>query len=216
MHSVSSTLWSVMRMPMFLSFSFQTILDVFDGNGVDAGKGFVEHNEFGRDGQAARNFRTSALAAGETVAIVFTHLFQTKLLDEAFEHVTLLLLRLARHFKHRGDVVFDAHFAKHRSLLGQIAYAGTGPFVDRKFGDFFVVEKDFAAIGYDESGGHIKRRGFAGTVGAQKPDNLALFDVKRHAVDHGAFAVPLNQALSAEHLTLRLYVFCCGVGVHKW
>ena len=97
----------------------------------------------------------------------------------------------------------------------QIAYAGPGPFVDGIFGNLFVVEKDFAAIGHDEAGGHVKRRGLAGAVGSQQSDNLALLDVERHAVDHGAFTVALDQPLCAEHLALRLYNLFCGVGVHK-
>ncbi len=66
MDRVSSTLWSVMRMPMFLFLEpGYDGLDLFYGNGVNAGKGFVEQYEVGVYGQGARYFGAPAFATGE-------------------------------------------------------------------------------------------------------------------------------------------------------
>ena len=69
MLSVSCTLWSVIRIPMFLIFQFpDNVLDIFHGNRVYSGKRFVKHDKFRVDGQTAGNFRTAAFTSGELVS----------------------------------------------------------------------------------------------------------------------------------------------------
>ena len=49
------------------------VLNVLHGNGIDAGKRLVEHDEFGVDGQATGNLGATSFAARELVALVLSH-----------------------------------------------------------------------------------------------------------------------------------------------
>ena len=57
-------------------------LDVFDGNRIDAGEGFVEEEEAGAQGEGAGDLGASPLAAREHVALRGAHALQAKLFDE--------------------------------------------------------------------------------------------------------------------------------------
>ena len=61
------------------------LLDILDGDGVDACEGLVEHDELGLDGQTAGNLRASALTARQLVAFVLAHFLEAELSDEALE-----------------------------------------------------------------------------------------------------------------------------------
>ena len=47
-------------------------------------------------------------------------------------------------------------------------------------------EHDLAGVGLDHAAGHAEAGRLAGAVGAQQPDDLALFDVEIDAVDDAA------------------------------
>ena len=59
------------------------VLYVLYGDGVDARERFVEHDELGVDGEAARYLGAASLAPGELVALVLPYLAETELGNEA-------------------------------------------------------------------------------------------------------------------------------------
>ena len=182
------------------------VLDIFHSDRIDTGKRLVEHDELGVDGQTSGYLRAASLTAGELVALVLAHLVEPEFADQALQLVKLVAMRPAGHFKHRHDIVFHAHFAKHAGLLRQIAYAGTGTFVDGIVGDFFIVDVDVSLVGHHQSGSHIERGGLAGSVGAEQPHDFSLLHIDGHAVGHRAGPVAFHQSFCAQHgpLTARL------------
>ena len=50
------------------------VLNVFNRDGIDPGKGFVEHDKLGIDGQTACDFGTTPLSTGKLVAEILAYL----------------------------------------------------------------------------------------------------------------------------------------------
>src|ERR1700691_828679 len=59
-------------------------LQVENGDGIDAGKRFIEEDESGVDAQASGNLHAPALAAGKSVATILPNVLQTKFIDKFF------------------------------------------------------------------------------------------------------------------------------------
>ena len=68
------------------------VLDVFHGDGVNAGEGFVKKDELGIHGKGAGNLAAAALTAGELDAKGFAHLGEVELVNEALHAGDALLL----------------------------------------------------------------------------------------------------------------------------
>src|SRR6516162_3676809 len=62
-------------------------------------------------------------------------------------------------------------------------------------GDVVAIELDLAAIGLDQAGDHVERRGLTGAVRPQQADRLAAPHVEADAVDHPPSAVGLFKIL---------------------
>ena len=197
---------------VFLFELIDYVLYILDGDGIDSGKGLVEHDELGIDGQATCYLGASSLATGELVAEVFAHFAQAKLGNEAFELVALVLGGGVGHLQYGTDVVFDRQFAKYRWLLCQISYAVTGALIYGKLGDIEVVEVDVSLVGWHESGGHVEGCGLAGTVGPEQTHYLALCDIDRYMIDYRALAIFFYQLVCAQYQWCGL----CGlIVVHR-
>ena len=183
-------------------FRFQAVddaLDVLHGDGVHAGKRFVEHDEPWVDGQAACNLATAALAARQPVAQVFAHLVQVQLGNELLQPLVLLLGGGIGHLQHQANVVLHTQRAEHRGLLRQVANAQLRPLVHGQRGDVHIVEKHPALVGGDQACGHVECGGLAGAVGAEQAHNLALAQLDGHMVHHRALAVLLHQVAGGKH-----------------
>ena len=178
------------------------VLDILYGDGVYAGKGLIEHDKLGVDGQASGYLRAAALASRELVALVAAHLAQTELLDQALQLLQLLLVGEAGHLQHRHDVVLHTHLAKHAGLLRQVADARPGTLVHRIVGYLLIIEIHMALVGNDQPRGHVKRGGLARTVRSQQADNLSLLHIEVHAIGHCPLAVTLHQSLRTEYHSL--------------
>ena len=178
-------------------------LDVLHCRGIHSGEGLIEHDELGVDGQTACYLGASALASREAVTQVLAHLLQAELLNEALQLLLLIVAGLARHLQYAGDVVLHRHLAKHAGLLRQVAYAQTGTFIYRQLGNLFVAQIDVSRVGDDQPGGHVERRGLAGSIGAQQTHNLALMHIETHIAHHRALSVNLHQAFAAQLQMLR-------------
>ena len=172
-------------------------LDVFNGHGVDAGEWFVEHDEFGVDGEAACYLGASAFAAGELVAEVFAYFLEAEFCYEAFEFLALVFGRFSCHLEHGADVVFNGHFAEHGFFLCEVSYSCLGTTVDGVFCDVEVVEEDSSFVGCDKAYGHVECGGFACAVGAEEAYDFALFHIDGDMVGYGALSVFLDEVVGA-------------------
>ena len=172
-------------------------LDVFNGHGVDSGEWFVEHDEFGVDGKAAGNLGASTFAAGELVAEVFAYFLEAEFRNKAFKFFALVFGRFSCHLEHGADVVFNGHFAEYGFFLCEVSDSGLGATVDGIFGDVEVVEEDSSFVGSDKTDGHVERGGFAGSVGAEKAYDFALFHVDGDMVGYGALSVFFYEVVGA-------------------
>ena len=163
-------------------------LDVLDGDRVHAREGFVEQDERRVDGHGARDLRAAAFTARKLDAEALADLLQAELLDQRFDALGLILLRIFGHFEHGAEVVLDRQAAENRRFLRQIAHAHLRALVDRfvgQLGDLSLVvfQKNASFVGLDESHDHIEGRGLARSVGAEQSDDLALIDVDRDVID---------------------------------
>src|SRR5690606_12658413 len=55
------------------------------------------------------------------------------------------------------------------------------------------------AVPRHQSDDHVEGGRLAGTVGSEQADDLAAFHFQRNAVDHGTFAVALDEACCFQH-----------------
>src|SRR5262249_57039664 len=102
------------------------------------------------------------------------------------------------HFEDRADIVFHVEAAKDRRLLRQIADSEPRPLVHRKISNLVAIELDLAALGLDQAGNHVERRGLTRAVGPQQTDRLAAPHVEADPVDHPASAVGLFKIMRGQ------------------
>ena len=171
-------------------------LDILHRNRVNARKGLVEENKLGVDSHRTSNLRTPTLATRELDTFILTHLLQAELLNQFLNPLSLVLLRVARHFEHRTEVVLHRESAKHRRLLCQVAHTHLGAFIDGQFGNLgccavLVFEEDATIVGLHQTHYHIKGSGLTRTVGTQQTYNLALLNINRNVVNNRSTLVLL-------------------------
>ena len=181
------------------------VLDVFNGNRVNASERFVEHDKLRIDSQAAGNLCTTALTTRQLVTIVLAHLVQTELCQQFLQLVlALFLVQFLAHLQYRHDIVFDTHLAEDGCLLRQVADAGTSTLIYWIGGNLLIVQIDVSAVRHHQTGRHIERGGLAGSIGSQQTYNLALLDVEAHAIDHRTLTIAFDQSVCAQlHLLGR-------------
>ena len=88
-------------------------LDVFHGNGVNAGKRLIKHDETRVDREATGNLGAAALTTRQTVTQILAHLLKVELADELLQTVLLLGWREVCHLEDRAYVVFYTQGAEH-------------------------------------------------------------------------------------------------------
>ena len=137
------------------------------------------------------------------------HLLQAELGNKALQLISLIVLGLSCQFQDGGNVVLNTHLAEYAGLLCQIANTYTGTLVYRVGRDLLVINEDLTTIRHHQTCSHIERRSLTRTIRAKQTDNLALLDIKRHIIDHRAFAVGLYQMLGTQHhlILFTHYVF---------
>jgi hypothetical protein len=59
--------------------------------------------------------------------------------------------------------------------------------------DVGIIEKYLAAVRFNQSHGHVKRGGFACTVGAKQADHLAAFNTQADPIHYFTTPVDLDQ-----------------------
>ncbi len=152
------------------------VFDVGDSEGIDVRKGLVEEEERGLGHEGAGDLETAPLASREAGCDFLPEMLEVELFEKRVE------LRFAvgdgERFKDAEDVVFDRKGTEDRGLLGKVAKAELGPFVDGERGDVLPFEIDFPFVGLDKSDGHVKSGGFTGAVRAEKANYFSWLDVE--------------------------------------
>jgi hypothetical protein len=93
------------------------LLDVVDGNGIDAGKWLIQHHELGLRHQSSGDFQAPALTARELKSLALPEMRDAELGEQSFQPVSPFLGRNRKRFEDRQDVVFDRKLSEDRGLL---------------------------------------------------------------------------------------------------
>src|SRR5258706_2745209 len=195
------------------------LLNLGDRDRVDAGERLVPPNGKRRQDERPGDLPPAPLPAGERGRLLLRQRRGAEHSHEPVGAVPLLLLGQVERLQDGQEIFLDREAAKDRRLLGQVAEPGARPLVDRQRGQILPVQKDFAAVGMDQSDHHMKRRGLARAVRPEQADDLAPVDVQAHPVDDAPAGVRLRHALRLQlaHLVLPVvfaassgFFFCCS------
>ena len=117
--------------------------------------------------------------------------------EELFDAPVALLplesLRLAATMGHQlhdcMEVLLDGELAEDAGILGKVSQAKPGSLEHGHVRDVDPVETNRTVQRFDHAGDHPKGGRFAGSVGPQETDDLALVHVEIDAIDDRSFAV---------------------------
>ena len=149
------TLWSVIKIPIFLCFKRATIVWIScTAIGSTPAKGSSNIMNFG---SIARQRAISARRRSppESWSPKFYEPYSNRTLKSSFP-VSLVLNATSRHLQDRADIIFHRHFPENRSLLRQIANAVASPLIDREFRNLHVIQEDLTLVRSDQTYCHIK------------------------------------------------------------
>ena len=133
MSSVSRTLWSVMSTPMPRRGQVaDEVLDVADGDRVDAGERLVEQHERRLAGQRPGDLAAPPLAARQRDRRRLAQARDVELLEQRVELALALLAARLDDLEHGADVLLDVQAAEDRGLLRQVADAEARAAVHRQ------------------------------------------------------------------------------------
>ena len=127
------------------------VLDVFHGDRVDAGEGFIEQDKLRVDGQRPGNFAAAAFATRELDTLALADFLEAELVDQRLEPLQPVFFVEAGHLHDREDIVFHAHAAENGGFLCQVTDSLLGALVHGKPGDFLFAEEDAAVVGLESS-----------------------------------------------------------------
>ncbi len=143
----------------------------------------------------ARAISTRRRSPPKAVAARVDQFRKTELFEQNRQAAILFGPGDAVHLPNEPDVVSDRELAEDRVLLCEVPDSRAGADVHRRVGQIDVLsvtqQRDAAAVGLDQSDGHVERRRLAGAVGTEQSDDLAGFDRRRDVVDDLALAVAL-------------------------
>jgi hypothetical protein len=152
------------------------ILQVLDGNWVNAAEGFVEENKRRISNHSASDFEFSAFAARQEPSFALGHLGQAKPLNQLIGAAIPVLFRNSHRFEDGVKIIADAKPLKDAGLLRKIPDAETRPFEHRKFCDFIAFKNDLAGGGNYHPHNHPEAGGFARAVSAKQANDAAVGD----------------------------------------
>ena len=178
------------------------LLDVSDGNRIDAGKGFVEQHEGGPAGQCPGDFHTPPLAARKRDRRRLAQMGHAELVEKRFQILRPLPAVGLDHLQHGADVVLHRQAAEDRGFLRQIADAEPCAAIHRQAGDVEAVEPDRAVVGLDQPGDHVEAGRLARAIGAEQADGLAALHREADVAHHLAALVALADAIDDEQAVL--------------
>ncbi len=180
------------------------ILNIADGDWINASERLIEQHEGWVGRKRAGNFKTTALTARKGNGRRLAQLRDVKLFQQLIELVVAFLGVRFMHLKNGLDVVFDRQSAENRCFLRQIPYAEAGTTIHRHGGDVVAVNGDLARINRHETGNHIKAGRLAGAVRPQQAHGFAAAYNQRNTIDDASRVIGFRQAMRDQ----RAFVAC--------
>src|SRR3989449_6625904 len=174
------------------------LLDVADGDGVDARERLVEQQVLRRGHQRAGDLQPAPLAARQGEGRVRGERGQVQLRQQLARARATLEHREVERLQNGQQIFLDGQLAEHRRFLRQVAHAHPAALVHRERRDLLPFEEDAPALGGQQPDHHVEGRRLAGAVGAEQTDPLAPLDVERDVVHDLAGLEPFLQALRDE------------------
>ncbi len=109
-------------MPIPFPFSLaDDLLDVRDGNRINAGERLIEQHERGTGGQGTGNFQPAAFSTGQRVGHARPDVSEVELVEQDIYAFCPLSSRVIQHFQNCQNIVLHGQPTKDRRLLRQIA-----------------------------------------------------------------------------------------------
>src|SRR2546422_5586570 len=176
------------------------LLDVGDGDRVDAGEGLVEQQVLRRRHQRARDLQPPALAARQGVGRVRRQGGQVELGQQLAGPLPALGGGQVQCLEDGEQVFFHRQLSEDRRLLRQIPQAHPAALVHGQGRDLLPFQKDTSALGRQQADQHVEGRRLAGPVRPEQADDLAPVDVQGDVVHDSAVLEPFLQALGDEAL----------------
>ena len=153
---------------------FNNAFDIDNGDGVNAGKGFIQQDEFRVSGQRAGDLDAAPFTTGERLAETIAQVLNVKLLHQLFRAIfALLVAEIVANLQYRHQVIVNAQPAENGGLLRQIADSATRARVQRQQADVFIIDDNVARIARYDTNNHIEGSGFTGAVRTEQANNLA-------------------------------------------
>ena len=111
--------------------------------------------------------------------------------------MTLVLLCIVCHLKHRADIILNTQMAEHRCLLSKVAHTKLRTLIDwqlSKLTDLSIIllKEDSTPIWLDKTHYHIERGRLSRSIRSKQSDNLALIDLYRDMIYYGTRLVSLD------------------------
>ena len=178
--------------------SADDVLDTVNGDGVDAGEGFVKQDDFRVAGESAGNFKAATFTAGERAGTLGAFFVEAEFAEELAGAFDGLLAGEFLEFEDSEKVLFDGEFGEYRRILGQVTKSVPGALVHGPAGDVDAFEEDAAFGGGNQPAGHAKAGALTSAVRPQQSDDLTLVHGETHPIDSSFAGVVLNKVFTGE------------------
>ena len=171
------------------------LLDVDDGNGVNACERLVQQDEGRVGGQGAADLEAPPFSPGEGVGGLPGDVTDAELVEQLTGARMALPRRHPAALQHGQHVLLGGEAAEDARLLRQVPDSLAGPHVHGEAGDVVLVQEDVATVGAGQPDHHVERRGLARAVRAEQPHHLPRADVEVHVLNDDAPPVRLGERL---------------------
>ena len=169
------------------------VLQVRHGNRVDASKGFVQQEDARLGGQRAGNLGAAAFPSRQRQGQAVCQVRNRQFIQQFRRTVFTLCPRQGLILEHRQQVLLHSQLPKHRGLLRQVGHARARALVHGVLGHVVACKEHLPRIGPHKTHRHAEGGRLACAIRTQQPHHLARMYGDRHAADHGAFAIRLDQ-----------------------
>src|ERR1017187_1454801 len=174
------------------------VLDVGNGNRVDAGERLVEKHEAGGQRQSAGDLEPAPFSSRKRVGHRVSEVREIESVEKASRGLLARRALPGKRLEDREQVLEGGHLPENGRFLRQIAEAAPRPAVHRQRRDVLPVEEDGACVRLDEPDDDRERRRLSRPVRAEETHDLSRRDEDRDAVDDRAAPIGLGEAPHVE------------------
>jgi len=174
-------------------------LQVKDGQRVDPGKGLVEKQEGRLQGESPANFEFPPFSSAQAVSRLIGESQKAELCQEFARQALLFFVVVGKELENQPEVVLDRGLEEDRAFLGKISETELRTFGRGAPGNIHIPEKNPALVRLDQTDDHLEGRRLAGSVPAEKADDLSRADREIDALDDEPPPVAFGQVFRPEH-----------------